>query len=378
MNENNLGLNKSLRLAIVTNMPAPYRIPIFQQLTQHYGNENFKVFFCTVKEGNRDWVLDLKGFDYEYLKNKTLTWKKRFIHFNFDVFSPLRKFNPDVIITTGFNPTFIFAFGYAMFYKKIHIPMTDGTLESEKTLGVIHRIVRRVIYAHSNAFIGASLGSFCLYDSYGINRASVFISHLCANNSEFHPLDSGKQTFDLMFSGRFSPEKNPLFAIEVAVGVAKLLKRKVSLIMLGAGPLLEEAKLYATTKEDFVEVIFLGFLQQDVLPQVYCSAKVFLFPSSWDPWGVVANEACAAGQAVLISPHAGAANDLIIHGENGYVLDLNLASWVAHASELLSNEELRFQLAMNGLSKVQAYNYESAANGIIDAVSSVYPLLEQS
>jgi glycosyltransferase involved in cell wall biosynthesis len=187
--------------------------------------------------------------------------------------------------------------------------MTDGTLESEQSLSLVHRAVRRVVYRFSEAFIGASLGSIRLYKSYNISSDRIFRSHLCINNSSFQSLASNQRSFDLMFSGRFAPEKNPLFALDVAAGVAIALKRKVSLLMLGSGPLLEQAKEHAMTLSSDVEVTIAGFVQQDELPKFYSLAKVFLFPSSWDPWGVVANEACAAGQAVIVSPHAGAAND---------------------------------------------------------------------
>jgi glycosyltransferase involved in cell wall biosynthesis len=249
--------------------------------------------------------------------------------------------------------------------------MTDGTIDSEKTLTVVHRFVRSIIYRFSQAFIGASLGSIWLYENFGISQNKIFKSHLCANNLAFQPSALVKRPIDLMYSGRFSPEKNPIFALDIAQGVAKRLKRKVSLIMLGSGSLLDQAKQYALTLAPDVEVIFTGFVQQEELPQLYCSAKVFLFPSSWDPWGVVSNEACAAGQVVIISPHAGAANDLVIHGENGYVLALDLDVWIKYTVDLLSNPVLLEQMSKDSMLKVQAFNFEAAAKGIIDAVFSV-------
>ena len=76
----------------------------------------------------------------------------------------------------------------------------------------------------------------------------------------------------------------------------------------------------------------------------------------------------AAGQAVIVSPHAGVANELVCHGENGYVLELDLALWVKHAADLLGNEALLEQFSKDSMLKVQAYTYDAAAKGIIDAV----------
>ena len=263
----------STRVAMVTNIPAPYRTPIYQRLATKLGHNQFHVIFCSEKEANRDWVVEQNDFAFTFLKKNYLAFKGRYIHYNPDIIKALRQFDPDVVITTGFNPTHLFAFAYANFYKKTHIPMTDGTLESEQKLSGLHRIVRRIVYRFSKAFLGASQGSLRLYKSYGINKERFFQSHLCANNAAFQLLVNNKRPIDLLFSGRFSPEKNPLFALDVAAGVAKLLNRKVSILMLGSGPLLEQARGYADTLAPQIEARFPGFVQQAELPKLYCSAK---------------------------------------------------------------------------------------------------------
>ncbi len=357
----------NLSVVIVTNIPAPYRMPIYQKLAAKFGYDHFHVIFCSEKEDNREWIVEHNDFAYTFLKKNYISWKSRYIHYNLDVLKVLRQLDPSVVITTGFNPTHLLAFGYTFFYKKVHLPMTDGTFESEQILSGFHRLIRRIVYSQSKTFLGASLGTLRLYTSYGISRERFFQSHLCANNAAFTPFLGGNRGFDLMFSGRFAPEKNPLFALDVALGVAKTLNRKVSILMLGSGPLLEQARDYAITLGPQVNALLPGFIQQTELPKLYSSAKLFLFPSSWDPWGVVANEACAAGQAIIVSPHAGVAGELVCHGENGYVLELDLALWVKHAADLLSNEALLEEFSKNCVLKVQSYNYDAAAKGIIDA-----------
>jgi len=357
-------------LTIVTNIPAPYRMPIYQKLAEQLGYDNFHVVFCSQKEDNREWIIETNYFAHTFLKTSYRRWQGRYIHYNPDALKVLRQLDSDVIITTGFNPTFLLAFGYAVFYKKAHIPMTDGTLESEQKLSVLHRIIRRIVYRYSKIFLGASLGALRLYESYGISRDRFFQSHLCANNTAFEPVPGAARPFDLLFSGRFELEKNPLFALDVAAGVAKILNRKVSILMLGSGSLLEQAKAYAATLGTDIEATFPGFMQQAELPDLYRSAKLFLFPSSWDPWGVVANEACAAGQAIIVSPYPGAANELVCAGENGYILPLDLELWVKHAADLLSNEALLEQFSKNSLVKVQNFTYDAAAKGVIDAMTA--------
>ena len=355
-------------LVIITNIPTPYRNPVYQAISDKLGLENFHVVFCAEKESNREWLLGQMGFSHAFLKPKVFNKNGKHIHDNRDIWGVLNQLNPDVVITTGFNPTHLYSFAWAILHRKKHIPMTDGTLESEAELSHLHRMVRRVVYRFSPSFIGASMGAKRLYCDYGISTDYFFQSHLCANNAAFHPTEVTNRHYDFMFSGRFSPEKNPIFAIQVAKGVAVALGRQVKMLVLGSGPLLNEVKAYADSCLAEVSVDFKGFVQPDLLPELYCQAMIFLFPTSWDPWGVVANEACVAGQAVMVSPHAGVVGELVLHTDNGYVLPLELPLWVKHATNLLTNEDLLKQFSERGKAIVKNFSYENAANGILDAV----------
>ena len=356
-------------IVIITNIPAPYRNPVYKVISDKLGFENFHVVFCANKESNRHWVIDQQDFSHIFLKPNVMERKGRYIHNNCDIWGVLNRMKPEVVITTGFNPTHLYAFTWACLNRKTHIPMTDGTLKSEESLLLVHRLLRSIVYRFSSAFIGASIGSKQLYDSYNIPAERFFQSHLCANNEAFNPSDLANRTYDFMFCGRFSPEKNPLFAIDVARGVAMTLGRRVSLLLLGSGSMADEIKAYASRYAGEVDSTFKGFVQPENLPELYCSAKIFLFPTSWDPWGVVANEACAAGQAVMVSSHAGVVGELIEHNENGYVLPLELPLWIKYATQLISDDGLLNQFSERSLQKVKKFTYVDAASGVIDAVS---------
>lgn len=357
------------RIVMVTNIPAPYRIPIYQRLSEQLGEERFQVIFCADRENNRQWSTQPAQFPHTVLQPKFIAWNGRYIHFNLDTFAVLRQLKPDVVITTGYNPTHLLAFAYAWLNNKIHIPQTDGTLDSEKNLSCLHRWVRRWVFRYSRAFIGASAGSLALYRHYGIAATDCFQSHLCVDNRCFSDQIQRRRQYDLMFSGRFEPVKNPLFALDVAAGVAKRLRRRVSMLLLGSGPLLEQARQHALSLSEHVDAHFPGFIQQAELPEQYGQAKVFLFPSSWDPWGVVANEAAAAGQAIIVSPHAGVAGDLVLDGINGFVCELELQHWIDKAARLLEDSSLWQSFSNHSQERVQPFNYPAATQGVIDAVA---------
>lgn len=366
-----MNVRKPTRVAMVTNIPAPYRIPVYERLATH-DDLDLCVFFCSGREPDREWDLQEGGYRQVFFREKFFSYSGKFVHCNPDAWSRLRSFAPDVVITTGFNPTFLLAFAYARLHGAHHIAMTDGTLYSEDaTLTAIHRLVRRWVYGGSVAFIGASQGSFQLYRSYGVRDERMFQSHLCANNDAYGAYDGvtgASRPYDLVFSARFIAAKNPDFALSVADGVARRLGRRVRLLMMGSGEMDAELRRQAQSLAATVDVDFAGFVKQAALPERYASARVMLFPTQIDTWGVVANEAFAAGVPVIVTPMAGVAHDLVVHEQNGFVLKLDLEDWVRAATTLLSDDVTWRAMSAHGRKHVSRYSYDAAAAGIYNAV----------
>lgn len=364
------GEGTRVRVAIVTNIPAPYRLPVYAHLAAQPGIE-LRVFFCSGTEPDRKWKLDRGDFDQVFLRERFISFRGRFIHINPDIWSSLRGFAPDVVITTGFNPTHLLAFAYARMHGVQHVPMTDGTLNSEVNLTLLHRLIRRWVYGRSKAFVAASQGGFDLYRSYGIPAQEMFKSHLCIDNAAYAAVADEPKRFDFIFCGRMVEVKNPLFALEVAAKVAQRIGRKVSIVYVGSGELEPELRAAAARHAQWVDTTIAGFAQQDQLPRLYAQARVFLFPSSWDPWGVVANEACAAGLPVIVTPAAGVAGELVRNGSNGFVLRLDLERWADVAAQLLTDENLLRTMSEASRRAVSDYTHRNAALGAAAAVRLV-------
>lgn len=354
------------RIVLVTNTPPPYRVPIFNRLA-HWPGLDFHAVFCAAREPNRQWDLPPMDFERHWLRERYLTVNGRYIHHNPDVVPLLHRLRPDVVVTDGFNPTYLYAFLYAKLRRWPHVAMTDGTEASERSLSFLHRLARRIVYRGTGGFIAAADGGIRLYRSYGIARERCFHSWLCIDNEAFTPPPGLVRPFDFIFCGRTEAAKDPLFALAVARATAERLQRRTRLLVVGSGSLDNEIRQAALASSALVDVHCHGFASQGELPALYQSARVFLFPTHADVWGIVANEACAAGLPVLVTPHAGAAGELVIDGVNGWVHELDVDAWSARAAELLTDGQLWQRFSQAGLDAVRRYNFDSAAQGIVDA-----------
>ena len=354
-----------LRIALVTNHPPPFRIPIYNEVAVAPGIE-LHAIFCSPREPNRQWDLPPMRFSHAFLKERFVQRGSNFIHNNPDVFRTLRQMQPDVIVTTGFNPTHLYAFGYAQLCGIPHVPMTDGTDVSEQALSGLHKAIRRFVYARSQAYIAASHGGLRLYAGYGIAASHCFQSCLCADNDAFFAHDAEKK-HDLIFCGRIVQEKNPLFTLDVAEAAARLLGHRVSVLYVGTGEQENEVRREAARCAELVDATFHGHASQQELPALYASARIFMFPTVHDAWGVVANEASAAGLPTIVSPRAGVAGELVVDGENGFVCELDLQTWADRVALLLTNDALYERFSRRSLAIVRNYTFKQAAAGIIDA-----------
>lgn len=356
-----------LRLAIVTNIPAPYRVPVYNRIAALPG-VTLRVLYAARSEADRQWDLPAFAHDHVFLPGKVTERHGRYIHHNPAVWGALRHFRPDVVLSTGYNPTHLLAWLHTVLKGCKHVVMTDGTDISEAGLGFAHRSVRRLVIGRSQAFVAAAAGGVRLLQGYGVDAARIHRSPLCANTAvDWSPVAGARRDIDLLFSGRLVAVKNADFALRVAQGVATRLGRRVRLALLGSGPLLEPLRAQADTLAPDAEASFVGHVSQAEIPRWFLRSKLFLFPTLWDPWGVVANEACLAGVPVLVSPHAGVAGELVRDGEAGFVLPLDEAAWVETATALLSDDKRLARHAEAARRAVVPYNFDNAAAGIVDA-----------
>jgi glycosyltransferase involved in cell wall biosynthesis len=100
------------------------------------------------------------------------------------------------------------------------------------------------------------------------------------------------------------------------------------LVIAGDGPLRAELER-SITPELKPRVRFLGFMQMKQLRCAYHVCDVLLHPSERDQWGLVINEAAAAGMAIIATDVIGAVSDLVRHGVNGLIVrpgDVNAMS----------------------------------------------------
>lgn len=352
------------KIVFITNIPSPYRVTLFDFLGNVF-REKFSVIYCSESISNLPWeTIGLKHVNYKLRNIRVNLLFKTFV-FHIGILKNLQVIKPDIIVTGGIKMQMLIAIVYAKFYKKKHIVTTDAWELTEKGYSFLHILIRRIIYKHADAFLPVGIKGKNNFLRYGVDQKKIFIVPYTIDESKYYS-KNGIKNYDIMFCGQLIERKMPLFFCEVAKGL-NLMYRNIRVLILGKGPLENEIRSYF--EKEGIQYSMPGFVQQNDIAQYFQNSKVFLFPTLSDGWGVVANEACASGLPVITCANAGVADDLIINGNNGFVLPLLVESWVEHVSKLLSDIVLYETFSKNSLEQVRKYSVENAANRVKNVIN---------
>jgi glycosyltransferase involved in cell wall biosynthesis len=158
----------------------------------------------------------------------------------------------------------------------------------------------------------------------------------------------------VLYVGRLAREKG----LDVLLQAAASLP--VQVMIVGTGP--ERARLEEAAPAN---ATFLGQLDQDAVAREYAQADVFVLPSLSEPWGMVLNEAAAAGLPLVATDAAGAAHDLVEDGANGFLVPAGDAVALRDALERLAGDPaLREQAGRRSRELAQRFTPEAWAAAV--------------
>lgn len=170
----------------------------------------------------------------------------------------------------------------------------------------------------------------------------------------------------IFYVGRHVFEKGIHLLINSAPNIIKNYNN-TKFIISGKGPMTDELieKVAELNLED--KFAFVGYLDNDTRNKLYRVANIAVFPSIYEPFGIVALEAMAAGCPVVVSD-TGGLSEIVEHNYNGLKAIVgNSESLGDNISKLLNDDALAVELKKNALATVQEkYTWEKVAKTTAD------------
>jgi glycosyltransferase involved in cell wall biosynthesis len=176
----------------------------------------------------------------------------------------------------------------------------------------------------------------------------------------------------LLYVGLLIPRKGVLgFLRALAAWTAMHPQHPVEFRIAGEGP--ERAALEAVTCPPTLNVHFLGHVAYEQLPEVYAQSSMLTLPTLEDEWGVVVNEAMAAGLPVLGSRFSQAVEELVTDGETGwtFVPDDHRSVWSALDAAIAAPADERARMGRQASERARAITPQKVAHDIANAIGCV-------
>ena len=165
----------------------------------------------------------------------------------------------------------------------------------------------------------------------------------------------------ILFMGRLVYEKGIQHLI---AAMPKILNgyHDSKLVICGKGGMLDELKAEAERLGISEKVYFAGYMQGKDVQKMYKAADIAVFPSTYEPFGIVALEAMLSENPIVVSD-IGGLNEIVQHKENGMKSYAGNPNSIADSIlELLYNPQLCANIVKKAKAKVRnEYNWNKIA-----------------
>lgn len=335
-----------MRIALLQNFVAPYRVPLYERLRDC--GAALRVFVSTPMESDRTWKVEWGTIDVVVQKNLTVSrskidprgFKRTIqIHFPYDTILSLWRYKPDVVISVELGLRTLQVALYKMMRPSTRLLIWCKLSEhSEIGWGRARLALRRFLLARADAVLvngesGARyIARFGVADEH-IHRVNQPVDvAMFADMPRARP-DTACTRF--LCCGMLNSRKGVLpFLRELDLWARAHPAEALELWWLGDGELSEELRAYPCAPN--LQQRLIGAVPYAELPTYYSQADILAFPTLLDEWGLVVNEALASGLPVLGSIYAQAVTELIVDGENGWVFDPTASRSVQDALDRIS------------------------------------------
>lgn len=192
------------------------------------------------------------------------------------------------------------AFLLHLFLKR-KLVFCNGNVEGRTYLATILLRFSAFIHNYADCVITYSQALRAAQIKSGITKSPIFVNGVGLDLELFtRNKQSSKKTYDLIIVGRVVKEKG-VYDLPAIFQHLKQIGLKFNAVIVGEGPtktkddLLRQFATFGLT--DLVE--FTGSISEADKVQLYYSSKICIFPSYIEGWGIVPQEAMAAGLPVI-------------------------------------------------------------------------------
>ena len=289
----------------ITNLPAPYRVPIWNQLSTRL---DLKVVSLMGEKNWRNWKAPKHiFFEHVFLSKKVFRIRE------YDLIPSILGVKKlvsegNVIILGGWESPFYLA--ALVFAKHLKIPVIgfyESTVSTHRFNWSIIKFVRFRFFSNVDYVVTPGEESTRAVRNMGVDNSKIVTLFNPVDVEWFAKWSSHKASISpgahrYLYVGQLIQRKNLNVLIE---SFANIATESDKLTIVGSGPLLRKLQDLASKLGIDHQVEFMGQQSQKDLVAIYAISDTLVLPSREEVWGLVVNEALACGLHVVVSNSAG-------------------------------------------------------------------------
>ncbi len=320
-----------MRVVLMQNFVAPYRVPLYESLAARL--DALRVLVSVPMEPDRDWAVEWGSLDV--VVQRTLTLRRPYrdplgftrelqVHVPLDTLPRLLRFRPDAVISVELGARSVQAAVYRLLRPRSRLVLWCKLSEhSERAWGPLRRGLRRLLLRRADAVMVNGESGARYVAGFGVPDRRIHRLNQPVDVARFAAVprlrDEGL-VVRVLCAGTLTARKGvPAFLRALVDWAAAHPGRTVEMWWLGGGE--ERAALEAAALPPNLSQHFCGSVPYADVPAIYAQCDLLAFPSLLDEWGLVVNEAMAAGLPVLGSVLAQAVTELVEEGRTGWCFD---------------------------------------------------------
>jgi len=278
------------------------------------------------------------------------------------LFSKLRTKEFDVINLPGYNALYCWALLPWLKLKGKKVITTVDSNIYDRTRTPLKEFIKRFYLKFTDLVFCYGTLQVEYLESLGVPKHKIHIRRQATGNSKLKELyKPGIKENSILYVGRLSKEKN-LERLIMAVGKMDIGNWKLDIVGTGV----EEDHLKKVVRENkFSNIVFHGGKSYTDVIEYYSRSKIFVLPSTSEPWGLVVHEAMLCDNAILVSQRCGCSKDLVENGENGFTFDPYSIDDLRQKLNLLLKEDLKAFGKHSG-KLIEKYTPENSAQQMYD------------
>ena len=363
-----------MKVFVLTTVMAPYRVQLFSEIGKQC---QLYVCFEQMRSAERDekWY-DETSANFQLVRLEK--WGASVNKVKSEVIKCVRDIRPDVVIAYEYHTnTSLLLMSYCLLKGIPYMINCDGAFISKS----MKDIVKRFYISRAKGFISSGSMSDQYLLHYGADKNRIYGNHF----TSLHEADIRKETVTPPEKERIRQKKG-IAEKYVVLSVGQFIHRKGNDVLLkAAGMLADDVGLYIVggkATAEYMQLVeeyklknvhFIDFIPPQELKEYFLAADVFVLPTREDVWGLVINEAMAAGLPVVTTDRCVAGIEMITDGVNGYLVPVEDHKALAAAMDkVLSDEALRKAMAQENLKCISKYTYETSGRDVWSAIKGVY------